>query len=209
MACDKWSQQPVVPFVLAQLPEQSCRAEEFTEMCAFPVVYNEEVRLGAVAGSCLSHIIDDPRLDRLTRLAAYVTGCPVSLITTVNTMVELNSMHGLLKARVPRRFSREMSICNYTILEQDIFVVEDTLLDSRFHDKASVIGYPFIRFYAGVPLVNAAAHRLGSLCVIDHAPRQLENSQLLALRDLGATVSELMKGIQAESEHARAPAKLP
>ncbi|MGI4982113.1 MAG: GAF domain-containing protein [Janthinobacterium lividum] len=192
-----------------RLPEQSRRAKEFTEMCAFPVVYNEEVRLGAVAESCLSHIIDDPRLDRLTRLSAYVTGCPVSLITTVNTMIVLNSMHGLLKARVPRRFPREMSICNYTILEKDIFVVEDTLLDSRFHDKASVIGYPFIRFYAGVPLANAAAHRLGSLCVIDHVPRQLDNSQLLALRDLGATASELMKGLQAESENARAPAKLP
>lgn len=167
-------------------------------MCAFPVVYNEEVRLNAVLGSCFSQTIDDPRLDRLTRLAAYITSCPLAIITTVTTVIGLNSVHGVLKESLPRQFPREPSPCNYTILEQDLFIVEDMALDPRFSNKLFVTGFPHLRFYAGVPIANATGHRLGSLCVMDHVARQLENAQLLALRDIGATVSELMKAIEVE-----------
>ncbi|MCY0386154.1 GAF domain-containing protein [Robbsia sp. Bb-Pol-6] len=170
-------------------------------MCAFPVVYNEEVRLSAVVEGCFARTVDDPRLDRLTRLAAYITNCPLALITTVSTVVDLNSVHGALKETLPRRFPREWSLCNYTILEKDLFIVEDTHLDSRFRDAPFVTGYPQVRFYAGVPLADAASNRLGSLCVIDHIPRQLENAQLLALRDIGATVNELMAIIRSEWEN--------
>src|SRR6476619_4624566 len=45
--------------------------------------------------------------------------------------------------------SRESALCNYTILQDDLFIVQDTHADPRFCDSPLVRGEPFIRFYAG------------------------------------------------------------
>ena len=42
--------------------------------------------------------------------------------------------------------------------------------------------------YAGVPLIDAGGHALGTLCVIDSRPRKWSKSQVELLNDLAASV---------------------
>ena len=65
-----------------------------------------------------------------------------------------------------------------------MLIVPDANADARFGSNPLVTGEPFVRFYAGAPLVAPDGSVLGTLCVIDHVPRTLEADQ--AVRASGA-----------------------
>ncbi len=66
--------------------------------------------------------------------------------------------------------------------------VADAREDPRFADNPLVIGEPFIRFYAGVPVQSHGGYRLGTLCAIDAEPRELSPEQVQDLKNLAALV---------------------
>jgi GAF domain-containing protein len=80
-------------------------------------------------------------------------------------------------------------------------VVTDALRDERFADNPYVARAPRLRFYAGVPLSTADGYRVGTLCIMDHRPRLLNEPQIERLRELGRMVeAELAAtGIDATS----------
>jgi GAF domain-containing protein len=64
-------------------------------------------------------------------------------------------------------------------------------LDARtFSGSIRVTGEPRIRFYAGAPLTLNNGTHAGTLCVIDHRARNLDNGQLQLLRDLAKLVEQ-------------------
>ena len=80
----------------------------------------------------------------------------------------------------------EASICAHAIQQGDeeLFIVHDTLEDPRFRENPMVVKEPKIRFYAGAPLIDEDGFGLGTLCVVDRQPRELDPEQKEALRSL-------------------------
>ena len=133
----------------------------------------------------------DAAFDDITRIAAYICDTPIALVSFVDEDRQW------FKARVGLDMAetgRCLSMCAWAILDQELFEVADTWLDGRFADNGLVVGEPFIRFYAGVPLRSAEGMNLGTLCVIDQVPRNLSESQRGVLRALGNQVSRLLEG---------------
>ena len=69
----------------------------------------------------------------------------------------------------------------------------DARIDIRFEDNPLVTGAPDIIFYAGMPLVTADGYALGTICVIDHSPKQLSLNQIEALQNLSNQVVKLLE----------------
>ncbi|MHA4809992.1 GAF domain-containing protein [Flavitalea flava] len=140
---------------------------------------NETERLNDLA---LYRILDTPReakFDDLAKLAASVCGTPFSLITFVDSERQwFKASVGLNLPETERRFS----FCAHAILGNEICLVPDTLEDERFIDNPFVVKEPGIRFYAGIPLISFRGNSIGTLCVLDTAPKEINPQQQFALR---------------------------
>ncbi|MFN6470103.1 MAG: ATP-binding protein [Nostoc sp. SerVER01] len=147
---------------------------------------NEMARLEALRRYHILDTICEAAFDDLTRLAAQICRTPIALISLVDDYRQWFKSKLGLKAEST---SRDMAFCAYAILQpNDILIVPDTLLDQRFATNPLVISEPYIRFYAGAPLVTPEGYALGTICVIDYVPRQLSLEQLEALRTLSRQV---------------------
>lgn len=148
---------------------------------------NEPQRLLAVAAAGVVDTPAEEAFDEITRLAATIVQTPIALLTLLTPERQWFKSHwGLERSETPRRWA----FCNYTILQDDVFVVEDATCDRRFAENPLVTGEPHIRFYAGVNVRDVQGYALGSLCVIDRAPRRLLKSHRDALITLGRLASD-------------------
>ena len=147
-----------------------------------PLPKNEATRLKALRQLQILDTPPEAGFDDLTRLGAQICGTPTALVSLVDAERQwFKSKVGLEASETPRC----VAFCAYTILQPDILIVPDALADERFVTNPLVVNPPYIRFYAGVPLITAEGQALGSFCVIDYVPRQLEPYQLEALQALG------------------------
>lgn len=89
---------------------------------------------------------------------------------------------------------RESSFYAHASVEpSQLLVTENALADMRFHDNPAVTEDPFIRFYAGAPLLSSDGFALGTLCVFDPVPRSLRPEQAEAMWALSRQVGRLLE----------------
>lgn len=150
-----------------------------------PVPVNEKERLRALKSYNLLDSASEKEFDRVTKLASIICGVPMSVITLIDEERQwFKSKIGLEDDET----SRDVSFCQYTIMDNAIFSVEDATQDERFKDSPLVLGKPHVRFYAGYPLIDPDGYALGSMCVIDDKPRKLNKEQEEALTILAQEV---------------------
>jgi GAF domain-containing protein len=145
-----------------------------------------------VAALAEYQIMDTPaeaHFDDLVRLASYICRAPIALMSLLDADRQwFKARVGLDTTETPIAYS----FCSRTVAEKNMLIVTDTHEDARFRANPLVTGAPYIRFYAGAPLINPAGVALGSLCVIDREPHELDAAQREALVALaGQAIAQL------------------
>jgi phosphoribosyl 1,2-cyclic phosphodiesterase len=154
-----------------------------------PQPANETQRLTALRNLAILDTAPEERFDRLTRIAAAMFDVPIATVTLVDEERQwFKSACGLLLGET----SRDMSFCAHAILKPEVMVVPDALLDDRFADHPAVVNDPRIRFYAGCPLVVDDLP-VGTLCLVDTRPRDLDEAAIRLLEDLAGLVLQELR----------------
>ena len=130
-------------------------------------------------------------LQQVAELARDLLDVPIALINLVhNDHLRVKAKVGLEAERVPR----DIGFCSNTIMGSDVFVVEDLKADARFADNPLVVGEAGFQFYAGAPLRSSSGHNVGTVCVLDTAPRaSITEKQLRILRRLSDLVMDKLE----------------
>lgn len=157
-----------------------------------PLPENEEARLEALERYSILDTLEEEEYDDLARAAAEICGRPIGLVSLVDRHRQwFKAHHGLDNRETPR----EHAFCAHAILDpQQPFVVPDAHEDRRFAANPLVVGPPHVRAYVGIPLRDPRKGLpLGTLCVIDHEPRDVTERQLRSLWGLARQVERLLE----------------
>lgn len=158
---------------------------------------HEAERIAALRNYEILDTPTEPRFDALTKLAATVLNVPIVLITFLDTDRQwFKSHYGLDVPQLPR----DVLLSGQVVVAEAPLIVADTLQDPRFSDSPLVSGGPNVRFYAGAPLRTPDGVVIGTLCAIDHAPRQLTEAEAEILTLLASQVVEILGARQAERQ---------
>ncbi|PZO16562.1 MAG: histidine kinase [Burkholderiales bacterium] len=148
---------------------------------------NEVERLRALRSLLLLDTPPEERFDRIAAFAASEFNVPIAVVSLVDEDRQW------FKARVGLTVcetSRDVSFCGHAIMAPATMVVPDARRDPRFADNPLVTGEPHICFYAGAPLSLPNGELVGTLCIMDTQPRQMDRTDLAILGALRALVTE-------------------
>lgn len=138
----------------------------------FPIPENEVERLAALQAYHIYGTAPEAGFDDLTDLAALIANVPIAMVNIVSaTSIWLKSRHGVPPdiEEVPRG----SVCCSHALCHSDLLVVPDTHADDRFKTMPFIATEPFLRFYAGMPLIDSGGRALGTLCIMDTTPHEL------------------------------------
>lgn len=172
--------------------------------CAVPqeLTTGEKARRAALADYGILDSAPEPAFDDLVALAAHICGTPIAAVSFLDA--DRQWFRGEQGLEV-RQVELESTFCAYAATGvADVFVVGDATADRRFREDRQVVGEPGIRFYAGAPMRTSAGVTLGTVCVIDRAPRELTEAQQLALAALARQAVALLEARRAAGQLALA-----
>ncbi len=133
-------------------------------------------------------VIDTPPdeyYDTLNNLVSTICNTTISLITFIDDERQwYKSKIGMDLDEVPV----EDSICQYSLHENDIMEISDTLQDQRLVNNPHVQVENGIRFYVSIPLRSEKGYVIGSVCAADFKPQHLNELQKQSLRDVAKMV---------------------
>lgn len=148
----------------------------------YPVPHNELERLLSLSELDMDFRDIDADFKDLTKLAAKIAGTEVSLINLIDSYTQwtVASYGTELK-----QMDREDSVCQYTIMADNHFEVEDLKAHHVFKDKFYVQDPTSYRYYLGVPLKDKQGFKIGALCVLNtqlksFSPEKTEMLKLIA-----------------------------
>ncbi len=167
----------------------------------FTPPWDENARLAALRSYDILDTSPEPNFDDIVRIAAHVCNAPIAAVNLIeDTRQWFKAEIGLGVRETPL----DVSICAHAILQQDFSVVPDTTRDPRFACNPLVSGEPHLRFYAGAVLNTPEGLPLGTVCVLDHKPRELTEEQAFTLRALARQVMAQLQLRRTLAEYKQA-----
>jgi two-component sensor histidine kinase len=135
---------------------------------------NERARLEKLAEYQVLDTPPEAAFDDLVALVAHIIDVPIALVSLIDADRQwFKSHYGLAATET----SRDVSFCGHVVASGQPLLVPDAHLDPRFVDNPLVTGETNVRFYAGAPLRTPDGFVLGTLCAIDHDPRDVTPQQ--------------------------------
>ncbi len=135
-------------------------------------------------------ILDTPHdgaFDEITSLATKIFNVPIAIISLVDhDRIWFKSTYGLDVEQIPKN----PGLCSSAIMSDDVYVVEDARKDPRTMSNPLVAGIMGLQFYAASPLKSLEGYNLGTLCIIDVKPRQLDARESSMLHQLSRIVMD-------------------
>jgi PAS domain S-box-containing protein len=147
----------------------------------------DPARLAALERTLLLDSPAEPAFDRLTHLAACLLHVPIALVSLVDDMRQFfKSAVGLPEPWASlRQTPLSHSFCQHEIVSGKPLIVVDARQDPRLCDHPAISDLHVVA-YAGIPLLTADGHAIGSFCVIDSEPREWTADDMAVLRELAA-----------------------
>ncbi len=152
----------------------------------------EPKRLEALRRTSLLDTQPEESFDRLTRLAATLTGAPATFVSLLDRHRDFyKSTYGFGEPLASVRQIEGHTLCHYAMLKQDGLVLDDVTGIAGICDLPTVKSLG-VRAYAGIPLVTADGSVIGSFCAIDFNPRHWSERDVYILRELAhSTMREI------------------
>lgn len=152
----------------------------------------ESQRIKALESYSILDTMPEDDYDDLVLIASQICDTPIAIIGFVD------EKRHWFKSKVGTEITenqRDLSFCGHAInSENNVFIVPDTRMDVRFQDNPLVKGDLQIGFYAGVSLLDdRTGLPIGTICVIDHQPKNLSNNQINSLRALSKQTMKLLE----------------
>lgn len=138
-------------------------------------------------------ILDTPReepFDNVVNLVRTILKVPISAVTLIDAERQwFKAIEGLEADQTPR----SESFCAYAIQQHAPLLIPDATLDDRVSNYPAVTQAPYVRSYAGVPLLTSDGYNVGALCAVDTQPREFTADELDILRNLARIVVNEME----------------
>ncbi|WP_306226289.1 sensor domain-containing diguanylate cyclase [Bosea beijingensis] len=151
---------------------------------------SEQARLDALARYDILDTPNESVFDRITSLVCRIFAVPMATVTFLDAHRQwFKSRQGVADCEG----DRGPAFCNLTIRQSEPLIVTDTHQDGRFAGNPLVLGPPFLRFYAGIPLRSAEGQNIGTLCAMGPEPRAISAEEIAILSDLAGIVMEALE----------------
>lgn len=157
---------------------------ELSELLLIDPVTEAE-RIDALRSLDLLDTPTEERFDRITRLASEFFKTPIVYVALIDGERQwFKSRYGVCASET----HRSDSFCQYTIQKDGPFIIPDTHLHPLGKNHPMVVNEPFVRFYAGVPLIGPRGQKIGTFCVVDFEPREFDEQQVAHLLEFAGLV---------------------
>ena len=152
-------------------------------MPAAPLPPDEAQRLERLHALAVLDTAPEPLFNAIARIASMVTGTPMALISLVDR--DRQWFKANLGLEGVEETPRDIAFCSHAIRGDGLLEIGDATRDERFLDNPMVEDVPNVRFYAGMPIALDEGSGIGTLCVLDRVPRELDPHQREILTLLG------------------------
>ena len=176
-------------------------------MTEIPAAVRDPQRIQSLNSYDILDTPPEPGFDDVVILARQLCKTPIALVSLVDRDRQwFKAASGLDSCETPI----SQSVCAHSLAHRETLNIPDLTKDERTRHNTLVTGEPFIRFYAGAPLITASGNAIGTVCVIDTVPRPggLNAEQVAALEALARQVITLLDQRSLIEAHTESTAEL-